>query len=106
MKEKKKGLAVCLVVLGIMATGPVVHAAQDAIQDVTFNTEGQKRARLRRLARPQERGYQYDTYEQQKEMIFRQLEVITGDDDTRYRIVPGDTLTVAYMARGHREGAV
>ena len=105
-RKKKKAFAAWLVVLLTVATGQTVRAGHDILQNVNFNTEGEKRERLRRMAKPQERGYRYDIYEQQKEMIFRQLEVITGDEDTRYRIVPGDTLTISYMDRGRKEGAV
>ena len=36
----------------------------------------------------------------EKELILRQLDVITGDEETRYIIVPGDSLNIAYSDRG------
>ncbi len=73
-----------------------------------FSTEEHKRASLREKAKKAGLGteYTYNVYEQQKELIFKQLEIVTGDEDTRYIIVPGDTITVSYMDRKKKVGAV
>jgi len=54
----------------------------------------------------EERGYVYDSFQRDKELIFRQLETITGDEETRYIIVPGDTLSVTYIDRDEKIGAL
>lgn len=54
----------------------------------------------------EERGYQYDSHQREKELIFKQLEIITGDEDTRYIIVPGDTLSIEYMDKSEKTGAL
>ena len=46
------------------------------------------------------------TYVRERETIIRQLEIITGDEETRYRIVPGDTLSISHMDRGEKVEAV
>jgi len=74
--------------------------------DTDFSKEGWQRARLRKEQNQEKYGYQYNTFEQEKQLIFRQLEVITGDEETRYIIVPGDTLTVSFNDRGERTGSV
>ncbi len=38
--------------------------------------------------------------EEEKKLIAQQMTIITGDEDTRYIIVPGDTLKVVYKDRG------
>lgn len=48
----------------------------------------------------------YDDYRQDRDLVFHQLEVITGDEETRYIIVAGDTLTISYEDRAQRKGAV
>jgi polysaccharide export outer membrane protein len=40
--------------------------------------------------------------QKEKDLIFRQMSIITGDEDTRYIIVPGDTLTISYEDRGEK----
>lgn len=71
-----------------------------------FNTEAGKRYEYTQESQPEKYGYRYDVYEQAKELIFEQLEIITGDEETRYIIVPGDTLTISYSDRKERAGAV
>lgn len=44
--------------------------------------------------------------EEQKKLIGQQLTVITGDEDTRYTIVSGDTLKVTYKDRGELAGSL
>jgi len=53
----------------------------------------------------QQSGYTYNSIEIERELLFKQLEIITGDEETRYIIVPGDTLTVSYDDRTKRVGA-
>lgn len=48
----------------------------------------------------------YDDYRQDRDLVFHQLEVITGDEETRYIIVAGDTLTISFEDRAQRKGAV
>lgn len=43
---------------------------------------------------------------QEKALISSQLEIITGDEETRYIIVPGDTLTISYNDRNEVKTAV
>lgn len=40
-----------------------------------------------------------EEFNNEKTTIIKQLEVITGDEETRYVIVPGDTLTIKYQDR-------
>lgn len=54
----------------------------------------------------EERGFVYDSLQRDKELIFKQLEVITGDEETRYIIVPGDTLSVVYTDKDEKSGAL
>ena len=44
-------------------------------------------------------------YKSEEDLIIRQLEIITGDEETRYIIVPGDTLSIYYNDRNKRPGA-
>jgi len=46
------------------------------------------------------------SYVREREVILRQLEIITGDEETRYIIVPGDTLTVSFQDRSRTNEAV
>jgi len=73
-------------------------------QDLNFSNEEGKRRILRKKSLS--KGGQYNPYEAEKELIFEQLKIITGDEETRYVIVPGDTLTISYMDRGLRKGAI
>jgi len=41
-----------------------------------------------------------DSFEEEKRTISQQLAIITGDEDTKYTIVPGDTLQIAYSDQG------
>jgi len=104
-------IIICIVVAG-MFTGEV---CAQAIDDTNYWNEVNDQQRLDELtyeqsidenASQRKHGYQYDSFEQQKELIFRQLEIITGDEETRYIIVPGDTMTIAYIDRGQKKGAV
>jgi len=76
------------------------------ISDTDFSKEVTQRQRLREASGQKEFGYRYNSYEEQKDLIFRQLEIITGDEETRYIIVPGDTMTISYDDRGTKQGAV
>ena len=80
--------------------------AQSEITDTDFSREDSQRQRLREASGIEKFGYRYNTFEQEKELIFRQLEVITGDEETKYILVPGDTMTIAYNDRGVKKGAV
>ncbi|MBF0571586.1 MAG: polysaccharide biosynthesis/export family protein [Candidatus Omnitrophica bacterium] len=42
-----------------------------------------------------------DTFEEEKKTISNQMAIITGDEDTKYIIVPGDTLKVVYSDQGN-----
>jgi len=44
--------------------------------------------------------------EEEKKLITQQLTIITGDEDTRYVIVPGDTLKIIYKDRGELTSSV
>lgn len=55
-----------------------------------------------RQKKEEERGYRYGSYQRDKDLIFRQMEVITGDEETRYIIVPGDTLSITYVDKDER----
>ncbi|MBL8014012.1 MAG: polysaccharide export protein [Candidatus Omnitrophica bacterium] len=61
---------------------------------------------IRESQKEDERGYVYDTLQRDKELIFKQLEVITGDEETRYIIVPGDTLSIVYTDKDKKNGAL
>ncbi|VAW48339.1 hypothetical protein MNBD_GAMMA03-2085 [hydrothermal vent metagenome] len=74
--------------------------------NVNFSTEQSERHRLRKLSSQSTVGYEYNSFEKEKELIFKQLKVITGDEETRYIIVPGDTMTISYMDRGKEQGYV
>jgi len=45
-------------------------------------------------------------YVRERETIIRQLEIITGDEETKYIIVPGDTLSIAFMDRSTKNESV
>jgi polysaccharide export outer membrane protein len=45
-------------------------------------------------------------YVREREIIIRQLEIITGDEETKYTIVSGDTISSAFMDRGKKIKAV
>lgn len=45
-------------------------------------------------------------YVREREIFLRQLEIITGDEETRYVIVPGDTLNVSFHDRDQVKEAV
>ncbi|MCB9747898.1 MAG: polysaccharide biosynthesis/export family protein [Candidatus Omnitrophica bacterium] len=48
----------------------------------------------------------FETYfRRERDLLVNQLEVITGDEETRYIIVPGDTLLISYMDRKDRKVA-
>ncbi len=91
---------------GILFNIFVCMCANAQITDVDFAKEVGERQRLREASGEQEFGYRYNAYERQKDLIFRQLEIVTGDEETRYIIVPGDTLTISYDDRGKKQGAV
>ena len=42
-------------------------------------------------------------YVRERETIIRQLEIITGDEETKYIIVPGDTLSISFMDRSAKK---
>ncbi len=107
-KQIKKIVLMCLLYcigINILSYLQKINAEK---MPTNFSTEEYKRATLRKKAEKAGLGteYTYNIYEQQKELIFKQLEIITGDEDTRYIIVPGDTITVSYMDRKKRVGAV
>jgi len=76
--------------------------AQNLIK-TSFNTEDD--ILHRSIDDQQQSGYTYNSIEIERELLFKQLEIITGDEETRYIIVPGDTLTVSYDDRTKRVGA-
>lgn len=47
-----------------------------------------------------------EPYVREREIIIKQLEIITGDEETRYIIVPGDTLDISYNDRSEVVNAV
>jgi polysaccharide export outer membrane protein len=47
-----------------------------------------------------------DPYVRERETIIQQLEIITGDEETKYIIVPGDTLSISFMDRGTKQESV
>ena len=71
-----------------------------------FFVEEHQKSILRDSAADDQNQTQDDTpYQDEKNLIIRQLETITGDEETRYIIVPGDTLTIHYNDRHERPGA-
>ena len=74
--------------------------------DTDFSIEEGQRSEIRKRQGREDSGYVYDSLEAEKQLIFQQLEIITGDEETRYIIVPGDTMTVSYQDRAERSGAV
>jgi len=47
-----------------------------------------------------------EPYVREREIILKQLEIITGDEETRYVIMPGDTLDISYTDRSEVVKAV
>lgn len=79
------------------------------ISDLQVEKEGSKRTVLRNKSREMSSGYvntTYNQYDREMDQIFSQLEVITGDEETRYIVVPGDTLTITYTDKDELIGAV
>jgi protein involved in polysaccharide export with SLBB domain len=44
--------------------------------------------------------------EEEKKLLTQQFSIITGDEDTRYTVVPGDTLLITYQDQGKPVNAV
>ena len=45
-------------------------------------------------------------YVRERETIIRQLQIITGDEETKYLIVPGDTLSISFVDRSTKNESV
>lgn len=85
-----------------------VFAAQ-AYADYYDTDLTREQAQVRRIEdqqRDEGRTSHTDDLEREKEKIFKQLEIIDGDEETKYIIVPGDTLSIIYLDRGTKSGAL
>jgi len=86
---KKK--SIILLILGVLIL-PVTSTAQ--IKTSTFR----EKANLE-IIREVVVDKNSEPYVREREVIIRQLRIITGDEETRYIIVPGDTLDISFKDR-------
>jgi polysaccharide export outer membrane protein len=91
-----------VVVMGLIGPGGV----RAEYYEPEFSREESKKFEVGEQSPEDKYGFKYDPSGVEKELIFRQLEVITGDEETRYIIVPGDTITVSFSDRSERKGGV
>lgn len=86
---------ILLIVLGI----PMLSWAQ--IQESAYEEPADRETIRERVV---ERTTQ--PYVRERETIIRQLEIITGDEETKYIIVPGDTLSISFIDRSTKNESV
>jgi protein involved in polysaccharide export with SLBB domain len=84
----------------------LARPGQADLYDTDLNREQAQLQHIDSQQKESEKGYQYNTYQRDKELIFKQLEVISGNEETRYILVPGDTLSISYNDRDEKTGAL
>lgn len=97
--------SIAFLIVAFLSLSSVSHLYADYYDTDLIKEQSQIR-QIEDRQKEEERGYQYNSDQREKELIFKQLEIITGDEDTRYIIVPGDTLSIEYTDKNEKVGAI
>ncbi len=97
-----RGTGMCKKIVLILMMGLVCSPISWAqLQESSYEEPSDKETVRERVV---ERAYQ--PYVRERETIIRQLEIITGEEETKYIIVPGDTLSISFMDRSTKNESV
>jgi len=90
------------VICAVIAFFMNLLSSTQALAAVNYRDLGveQRRAEIKKIVQDKIVPKSDDMYETEKKLLTEQLAIITGEEDTRYSIVPGDTMEISYKDQG------